>query len=212
MTSSRTGFFLLLSLAMLPVSVVACSETATEPETRETTEKSPGVLAAGAGAGSPEAAARAAPRRAMKISARVSPMGEVLPPPAPCVQFFETSIEGNATHLGRLEGAGSTCVTGAAPDPAPPFLPPGPAPYLTATFFAPLWSLQAANGDELHLEGSPSVCVFSLADGSLRCEGSLTIIGGTGRFDGATGELEVGSINEDGIPPDDFWGDGWIRF
>lgn len=151
--------------------------------------------------------------RAMKISAGVAFVDEVVPPPAPCLQLFSSTIEGNATHLGRFEGVGSTCILDVvAPDPDPPFLAPGPPPYITASFSNPRWELTAADGDELWLEGHSAVCVISLSDNSLRCVGAHTIIGGTGRFAGATGELDSGAVNEDGQGPDDFESRGWIRF
>lgn len=150
----------------------------------------------------------------MKISGQVEFVGEAVPPPAPCLQFFNTVINGRTTHLGRFEGVGSTCILEivALPDPDPPFLPAGPPPYLTARFSNPLWVLTAANGDQLRLEALDAVAVISLADNSLRAEGTHRILGGTGRFAEATGELETVAMNEDGQGPDDFRSRGWIRF
>ena len=155
--------------------------------------------------------------RPMMISAGVLAVGEVVPPPDPCVRKFNLEIKGTATHLGRFEGVGSTCVLEAiAPDPDPPFLPAGPAPYFTAIFSNPLWVLTTANGDELWLEAPHGVCVFSLVDNSMLCEEPEAsvhfIIGGTGRFANATGELISGAVNEDGMGPDDFESHGWIRY
>lgn len=114
--------------------------------------------------------------------------------------------------LGRFSGVGSTCITDqVAPDPDPPFTPAGPAPYATATFTNPRWTLTAANGDELWLEND-AVAVLSLADMSLEAHGTQRIVGGTGRFAGATGEAAITGVNEDGQGPDDFGGYGWIRF
>lgn len=135
------------------------------------------------------------------------------PPPAGCLIYFTSVIEGHATHLGAFSGVGSTCVTGAIqPDPDPPFLPAGPPPYMTAHFHNPLWTLTAANGDQLWLANVDAVAVISAADGSFRAEGRQQIIGGTGRFAGATGEAMVGAVNDDGQGPDDFAGSGWIRY
>ena len=89
---------------------------------------------------------------------------------------------------------------------------PGPGPYLTATFSNPRWELTAANGDELWLEAPEAVAVISLDDNSLRAVGTHTIIGGTGRFEDAAGELVSGAVNEDGMGPDDFRSDGRIRY
>lgn len=110
-----------------------------------------------------------------------------------------------------LASAENPLGTNAAPDPAAPFPAPGPPPYATAPFSNPLWTLTAADGDELWVEGE-GVAVLSLADGSLRARGRQRIIGGTGRFAGATGEVEAQGLNEDGQGPDDFGSNGWIRF
>jgi hypothetical protein len=83
---------------------------------------------------------------------------------------------------------------------------------MTADFTNPRWALRAASGDELWLESFDAVAVISLADGSLRAEGRQRIVGGTGRFAGATGEAMVGAVNDDGLGPDDFSGSGWIRY
>jgi hypothetical protein len=151
--------------------------------------------------------------RPMKMSLGVELVSEVVPPPEPCLQLFNSVIKGTATHLGRFEGVGSTCILDViAPDPDPPFLAPGPPPYLTAAFSNPLWVLTAANGDELWLEATDAVAVISLVDNSLRAMGTHRILGGTGRFDGATGELHTEAINEDGQGPDDGESRGWIRY
>jgi hypothetical protein len=127
--------------------------------------------------------------------------------------FFPSVIEGHARHLGSFGGVGSTCVTDQiAPDADPPFLPAGPPPYATASFYNPRWTLTAANGDELWLESSDATAVLSLVDNSLIGEGSMRVVGGTGRFEGATGMARVGATNDDGLGPDDFYGDGWIRY
>jgi hypothetical protein len=134
-------------------------------------------------------------------------------PPVGCVVFFTSVIEGTATHLGRFAGAGTTCVLDQiAPDPDPPFLPAGPPPYVTANFTNPRWTLTSSSGDELWIESVEAVAVISLTDGSLRAEGRQRILGGTGRFAGATGEATIGAANEDGQGPDDFEGRGWILF
>jgi hypothetical protein len=134
-------------------------------------------------------------------------------PPDGCLVYFTSVIEGTATYLGRFSGIGSTCVVDqVAPDPDPPFTPAGPPPYATAQFTNPRWTLTAANGDELWIEGPEAVAVISFADNSLAARGIHRIVGGTGRFTGATGEAQVGAVNDDGQGPDDFSGTGWIRF
>ncbi|MEN8376924.1 MAG: hypothetical protein ABFS34_15970 [Gemmatimonadota bacterium] len=155
----------------------------------------------------------ASPVRAMRFKGTVALVDPVDPPPAPCAAFLNSVIAGNATHMGRFEGVGSTCITSqVAPDPDPPFEAPGPPPYATATFTNPLWVLTAAHGDELWLESSDGVAVLSLADGSLRAVGTHEIIGGTGRFANATGELTTRGVNADGIGPDDVQSRGWISY
>lgn len=199
MSASRSLFrWPLLWLTALVVGTFACSDATTEP-----------VPHARALAPPPPSAARAYATRPMKISAEVlvDEANPVIPPPAPCLQLFNSVIKGTATHLGQFEGVGSTCVLDVvAPDPDPPFLPPGPAPYATATFSNPLWVLTAANGDELWLEALDAVFVSSLTDGSSRAEGTHTIIGGTGRFEGATGELDSPAVNSE------LESRGWIRY
>lgn len=151
----------------------------------------------------------------MHISGGYLVVSETAPPPAPCQVLLDATIEGTATHLGHFTGVGSTCVLAGWPpaaDAAPPFTPPGPPPYATVLFSNPRWTLTAANGDELWLEARDAVAVFSLTDGSARARGVHGIIGGTGRFDGATGELHTEAVNADGLGPDDLESRGWIRF
>jgi hypothetical protein len=108
-----------LLLALLALTVASCTDEALP--TGALSEVEGRALAADA-------------TRAMKIRAGVlvDVVNEVMPTPAPCQQLFSSVINGTATHLGRFEGVGSTCVLDVvAPDPDPPFLPPGPAPYLT---------------------------------------------------------------------------------
>jgi hypothetical protein len=154
--------------------------------------------------------ARAAHRLPWRISATVA-VTEV-PPPAGCLAFFTTVIEGTATHLGEFTGTGTTCVLSQTPDPDPPFTPDGPPPYATAEFTNPRWTLTAANGDELWLETPGAVGVFSLANKAFKAEGAQVIVGGTGRFAGATGEAQVGATNDGTQLADVFSGQGWIQF
>jgi hypothetical protein len=178
-----------------------------------------GALACGNSPIAPDVAGLA-PTDALSVSAEQLPWSieatvattPTAPPPG-CIAFFTSVIEGTATHAGRFSGPGSTCVVDQiAPDPDPPFLPAGPPPYFTAQFTNPLWTLTAANDDEIWLESVDAVAVISLTDGSLAARGTQRIIGGTGRFEGATGEAQVGAVNDDGQGPDDFSGRGWIRF
>ena len=190
-----------LSLAPLALSAVSCADPS-EPLTAAHVE---------------DAAFAAAVAVPMKITGGFLPVGSVDPPPPPCLQMFKGALTGTATHLGSFKGASTTCILNfVAPDPNPPWLPPGPPPYATATISNPLMVLTAADGDELWLTAPHARCVLSLADSSLRCEAEGQpvhfIIGGTGRFAAATGELVSHSINADGQGPDDFEYIGWIRF
>lgn len=154
--------------------------------------------------------------RPMTIRGTVALVSPVIPPPTPCFQKIGSELAGLATHMGRFTGIGSTCIltdlTTATPDPDPPFTPAGPPPYLTAEFTNPSWVLTAANGDELWLRADDAVAVISGVDGSLHAEGTHEIVGGTGRFAGATGRLHTVALNDDGVGPDDFHSEGWIVY
>jgi hypothetical protein len=161
--------------------------------------------------GTPVTSGARAPSRAWHIRAGVATTPAAAP--AGCLLYFTSVITGHATHLGAFSGEGSTCITGLIqPDPDPPFVPAGPGPYFTAAFVNPSWTLTASNGDQLFIENYDAVAVISLVDNSLRAEGRMRIVGGTGRFAGATGEALVGAVNDDGQGPDDFSGSGWIRY
>lgn len=166
----------------------------------------------------PTAATQAAARatRPMRITGTVALVSPIVPTPTPCFQAANSVLGGHALHIGRFEGTGQTCIltdlSSAMPDPNPPFTPAGPPPYITAEFTNPLWVLTAPNGDELWLQSLDAVVVISGVDNSLRAEGTHTIIGGTGRFADATGELRTFAINDDGLGPDDFQSEGWIVY
>jgi len=155
-------------------------------------------------------------RRPLRIWGTVALVSPIIPTPAPCFQAANSELAGIASHMGRFEGTGSTCIltnlATVTPDPDPPFTPAGPPPYVTAQFTNPLWVLTAANGDELWLQALDAVAVISGVDGSLRAEGTHTIVGGTGRFTGATGELRTMARNDDGLGPDDFRSEGWVVY
>lgn len=89
------------------------------------------------------------------------------------------AIKGNLSHLGRLTGGGSNCTE-----------------FTLGTDAVPIWdgtaSVTAADGSTLTLtfegqQGAPSsgVAHFSHSD---------TVVAGTGRFAGATGQLTVEGI------------------
>lgn len=93
--------------------------------------------------------------------------------------------EGKGTHLGRYAAEVSTCVH----------------PLLG------LWSrvdgkFTAANGDELHFEMDPQAParIVLWAPPRAEAEGGLNVVGGTGRFAGATGHMMFRSMFTIGVP------------
>ena len=131
-------------------------------------------------------------------------------PPAGCLVKIETAQTGNATHLGRFTGEGSTCVTTQTPSESPPFWDHDPAPPYGVMDFENEMKWTAANGDELWLKPNSGVFVLSMASGAASVRGWLTIAGGTGRFTGATGRLEVTGGRSAGEPADHLEYDGEI--
>ena len=113
----------------------------------------------------------------------------ILPPqpnPARCGTGFpllnvEQTLSGNATHLGKITGTVSSCVDVSTSPP---------------TFPDVKFTLEAANGDLLYIEG---------------VGGPTEIVGGTGRFEYATGSV-TGSFEATG--PGEFLNhlEGEIRY
>ncbi|MGE0554625.1 MAG: hypothetical protein AB7R55_14450 [Gemmatimonadales bacterium] len=127
----------------------------------------------------------------------------VAEPPAGCTVYFETSQVGRATQLGEFTGTGHTCANLAGPPvPEPPFWDHDPAPpYLVMTFTNEMvWV--AANGDELWLRPNGGDFVMSGSNGAASIRASLTVAGGTGRFEGATGSMTVRGGRGPGAPGD----------
>ena len=192
-------------LLLVSLALVACSAEAPIPT--GTTDEAITTLAAD----------RPAPgQRAFRMRFRVTFVAPVVPPPAPCLTLVRTTLEGHATHLGRFTGTGSTCIlvdlANPTVDPDPPFTAPGPAPYVTAPFTNPRWTLTAANGDQLWMRSDDAVAVLSATDRSLRAAGTTLVVGGTGRFVQARGVLQTSAVNEDGLGPDDATSTGWITY
>jgi hypothetical protein len=110
------------------------------------------------------------------------------------------AIEGTLSHLGRMTGGGSNCTE-----------------FTLGTNAVPIWSgtavVTAADGSTLTLayegqQGAPAngVAGFSHVD---------TVVGGTGRFAGATGLLTIdGLIDFSAFPHVTVTGDvsGWIAY
>ncbi|MEQ8330920.1 MAG: hypothetical protein RH859_10725 [Longimicrobiales bacterium] len=94
-------------------------------------------------------------------------------------------VRGNATHLGRYSGDASACI-----------VPTGPLSLVSATA---RMTLIAANGDEVWLQMDPAdpqmweVTFPEPGVVAVTSEGGFDVVGGTGRFDDATGHVRVTS-------------------
>ena len=132
-------------------------------------------------------------------------------PPAGCLLYIETAQSGNASVIGDFAGTGATCVTAAQPSDTPPLWDHAPAPpYLVAKFDSQMtWVTDA--GDELWVTASSADFVQSQANGATTVSGVLTIGGGTGRYEGASGEMAVSGGRGPGEPGDVLSFDGEIR-
>ena len=108
--------------------------------------------------------------------------------------------EGSATHLGNSTVAGASLL---APDPLNP---------LCFNIVQDAVTLTAANGDLLHLVNAGQDCLDP-ATGKITGTAATTVVGGTGRFGGATGS---GTATVDaqvlGPTPDGVMGTFVLRF
>ena len=121
-------------------------------------------------------------------------------PPAGCLIHIETAQEGDATVLGPFTGTGETCVVDAQPSPDAPIWDHEPAPpYLVAKFDSRM-TWVTAGGDELYVTASRADFIQSQANGATTVRGILAIEGGTGRFEGASGEMSVSGGRGPGEP------------
>ncbi len=133
-------------------------------------------------------------------------------PPAGCAVHITTSQVGRATQIGPFTGTGSTCGNPLGPPTdSPPFWTHDPAPpYFVADFTNQMvWT--AANGDELWLRPNHGVFVQSLSNGAVSVQGRLTIAGGTGRFEGGTGWMDVTGGRASGEPGDHLQYEGELQ-
>jgi hypothetical protein len=95
-----------------------------------------------------------------------------------------TSGDGYATHLGRFELT-DRIVAGLARGP----IPDCPVPGTTETYTA---TLTGANGDSITLAGTGHGCPRTPT--TVLVTDAVTVTGGTGRFEGASGHLTVRSF------------------
>lgn len=128
-----------------------------------------------------------------------------VPPTPDCPVLVEGTVQGRAGHLGVFSGPTITCAFDLQVMVSPPFIPGGGPPYLVAEFINDA-TWMAANGDELIVE-AVGVFVQSLPDGISGVRGTITVVGGTGRFAGATGEAQG---RRNGADPVTF--EGWIDY
>lgn len=124
-------------------------------------------------------------------------------PPEGCLAYIATSQVGQAAHIGSFQGTGATCVTRVHPEGEPaPFWDHDPAPPYMIADFTNQMTWVAADGDELWLRPNGGVFVQSLSNGATAVRGRLTIAGGTGRFAGASGWMDVTGGRGPGEPGD----------
>ena len=101
--------------------------------------------------------------------------------------FFLTMVgEGNITHLGKMTTRMTFCVNGA-----------------TGYYYNTVGSFVAANGDELRFESIEGQIFPNDGDNSsyyqTRFNDPVIFTGGTGRFEGATGEAMTNAYVHDGV-------------
>jgi len=100
-------------------------------------------------------------------------------PGTAAIQFIEW--EGNGTHLGRVTGTNTNCL--------------GPGDPMTRPFLAQGGAITAANGDVLVVFGDEATLSI-LSDLSFEI-GPVNFVGGTGRFENATGWYQL--FGEDAV-------------
>lgn len=89
--------------------------------------------------------------------------------------------EGNASHMGKIEGQFNHCIN----------------PFAGDNLTDGAGAIIAANGDEVHVAYEGTI---TRSGGQSFVEGTFTISGGTGRFDGASGSGILTAVQEL-VPP-----------
>lgn len=143
--------------------------------------------------------------RAKPFEGQFSAEDVPLSPTPDCPVFVGGTQHGWASHLGVFSGASITCGFNLRVLFNPPFNPGGDPPYLMADFTNDVTWI-ATNGDELVVD-TVGIFVQSLADGISGVRGTMTVVGGIGRFKGATGEAQG---RRDAANPVTF--EGWIHY
>jgi hypothetical protein len=123
-------------------------------------------------------------------------------PNAPYTGSTVFEISGNGTHIGKYSAYGSNdyAVTG----------------LTTGVGYNGVLNMISANGDEMHFTYTASWIINS--EGLYEYTFNLEVTGGTGRFDGATGEITSMVIGTNVEPGNPLYkslngeGNGWIMF
>lgn len=186
-------------LFLIPLCLVGCSD-----EDLLVTDARGGVLEE-----TTEPAKNAGPKAVPFTGQWINTENPPVPPeenPAGCALYITTSQVGRASHLGELTGAGTTCGYNPRIVDTPPFNLSGGAPPFFVADFTNEMTWTAANGDRLILSPNEGIFVQSLTDGTSSTQGALTVSGGTGRFSGATGAVDVRGIGSR------IQFDGWISY
>ena len=135
------------------------------------------------------------------FKATLTTQEELRPNPATCQSApylsGNTSGSGHATHLGAVTGSGIDCIT--------------PTSAYTYAFSNGVLTLTAANGDQLRAEYqgtlTPSATppIYTIA-------GTYRFIGGTGRFNGASGTGTISGLENLGTGQGNFVFNGTISY
>jgi len=128
-------------------------------------------------------AAPAAPVRPFQATFTIHNVSQTFPDPLHILE--QQAGSGNATHLGLSGFSDSQSVDLST------------FPTTGCALVTNSGTLTAANGDELFFTQNGTVCLQQ--DGTLPGHFALTLTGGTGRFQGATGSGTVDGVNANGV-------------